>query len=103
MSDLVKETVTLHVCITCSGCARKLETSEALPGDSVRTGNTTQQASYWLDGMRRRIVGAAAARHWAVQPGGVYRCAHCTAAEVDKLGSTVTQERPESKDKADCG
>ena len=64
MNDVVEQ-VTLRAFIECIGCSRKLDTSETLHGDSVRTGNHTQKASYWLDGMGQRIIGSAKARKWA--------------------------------------
>ena len=96
MND-VREQVTIRVVIECNGCGRKLDTSETLPGDSLRTGNTTQRAEYWLDRMRERILGSAKARRWEHVDrdvkGGGWICAHCTAAEVDALGDSVTTRR----------
>jgi hypothetical protein len=91
-TDGVVEQVTLHVRIPCVGCGRNLDTSETLGGHAVRTGNTTQTARYWLDDMRKRMVGAAGVRGWKIGQGG-YRCAHCIAATIDKLGDTSTPER----------
>ena len=91
--DGVEEQVTLRVRIPCVGCGRHLETSETLGGDAVRTGNTTQTARYWLEDMRKRMIGTAGVREWKLRADG-YRCAHCIAAEVDKLGATTTPERP---------
>jgi hypothetical protein len=91
----VVEMVTLHVRIPCVGCGRKLETSETLGGDAVRTGNTTQTARYWLEDMRKRMVGTAGVREWKLRTEG-YLCAHCIAAEVDKLGDSVTPRRTEA-------
>lgn len=88
----VNETVTLRAWIACIGCGRKIDTSEALSGESVRTGNHTQRAAYWLDNMNARVRAAADASRWELLEKG-YRCAHCTAAEVDKLGETVTPRR----------
>ena len=88
MNDVVEQ-VTLRAFIECIGCSRKLDTSETLQGDSVRTGNHTQKASYWLDGMGQRIIGSAKARKWERVEKG-WRCAHCTAAEVDALGTSVS-------------
>jgi hypothetical protein len=83
--DAIVEQIALHVHLACKGCGRKLETSEVLAGDSVRTGNHTQRAS-WLEEMRNRIKGAAQARKWEWRIDG-YRCAHCVAVEADPLGS----------------
>jgi len=87
MPDVVEQ-VTLRVYIECIGCQRKLETSDVLGGDCTRTGNTTQTAKYWLDDMGRRIIGSANIRKWERVAKG-WRCAHCTAAEVDALGGTT--------------
>lgn len=80
----VVEQVTLRVYIECYGCTRRLDTSETPPPDSVRTGNHTQRAAYWLEDMGRRILASATARRWEQTEKG-WRCAHCTAADVDSL------------------
>jgi hypothetical protein len=82
--EVVVESVTLRVRISCVTCPRQLDTSETLAGDAVRTGNTTQRASYWLDGMKARLIGAADARHWERREDG-YHCAHCIASEEDHV------------------
>lgn len=93
----VEERVVLHVRIQCHGCSRKLETSESLDGDSVRTGNTTQNARYWLDSMTGRILHSAEARQWKRRTDGTWRCSHCIAVEVDPLGTPrVDDTAPDS-------
>ncbi len=82
----VQEQVTIRVWMQCAGCGRKLDTSETIPGNSLRTGNHTQRAEYWLDRMRASILGAAQSRQWDSTEKGP-RCAHCRAAELDKLGN----------------
>jgi 8-oxo-dGTP pyrophosphatase MutT (NUDIX family) len=88
----VHESVILRVWVHCVGCGRNMETSEVLPGESLRTGNTTQTARYWLDDMNKRIAASAETRRWERLEKD-WRCAHCTAAEVDVLGKSVTLNR----------
>ncbi len=84
MNGLIEQ-VTLRVYIECYGCHRKLDTSEAPPADSVRTRNHTQRAAYWLEDMGRLILAYAQSRRWDYVPEKGWRCAHCTAVDVDSL------------------
>ena len=91
--NYIEEQVTLRVIAECVICHRKLDTSHVLGGESVRTGNTTQRAAYWLEAMTSRILGAAHARHWELTKEG-YRCAHCTASEFDKTDAGYSTKVP---------
>jgi hypothetical protein len=82
--SIVVEQVTLRVYLECFSCTRRIDTSETLPGESVRTGNHTQRAAYWLERMKRNILTSASTRRWEHLDKG-WRCAHCTAAYVDSL------------------
>lgn len=83
--EVLIETVTLGVVVGCSGCSRRLRSVAILTGESVRTGNTTETAGYHLDAMRSRVVAAMRSRRWESTTKG-FRCAHCTAADLDTLG-----------------
>lgn len=88
--DHISEEVVLRAFALCAGCGRKIEVVETLPGDSVRTGNHTQRASHWLESMRARVAITVDSRKWERLDDRKFRCAHCTAAEFDALGSSVT-------------
>ena len=92
------ERVSLSVEFKCVSCTRMLARTATLDGDAVRTGNTTQKASYWLDQMQRELTSEAKQRGWQVFEGtrghGVY-CAHCIAAERDPLSLTKIRENVE--------
>jgi hypothetical protein len=79
-ADGVNEQVTLRAWIQCGVCARKLDMSEVPHPESVRTGNTTESAAYWLESMAGGILTAAGARRWEHTEKG-WRCAHCVAVE----------------------
>ena len=81
---LLHETVTLQVRISCVGCARAIEETQCPDVESLRTGNTTERADYWITAMRGRVLARAATRKWETGPGG-FKCAHCIAAERDPL------------------
>ncbi len=83
------EEATIYVKIQCVSCQRRIERREVLPGEATRTGNTTQQASYWLKQMILEAQNEASGRGWVMFKGsrgeGAH-CAHCHAVERDPLG-----------------
>lgn len=81
----IREEVRLIVDVKCPKCLRRMAVNRKLPGEALRTGNTTQMAQFHLAEMRGMLEAEMRKRRWDRESCG--RCADPEEPEPGTLGA----------------